>query len=222
MGGGGCTSEPVSPFGRGRGHGGRRAWGTWERRRTWGAPVQGDTGTRGHRGRRPRGHPPTGTRRHPPTGGSHGEGRPVSGGLGSDPEEEAGSRDPEPRPGTGPGAETGPDRGRNPGTGPGAETQDRPGKQDHRPARERDPAGKPGPPHDRTGSEARGPTGPGPTTTRWAPRPARHHQARPHRPPPASSASARARRDRRARRVSRGRHRRPAPSRCPSRTAYTR
>lgn len=61
----------------------------------------------------------------------------------------------------------------------------------------------------------------GPTTTRWAPQPTRHHQARPHRPPPAASAAARARQDRRARRVSRGRHRRPAPSRCPSRTAYT-
>lgn len=61
----------------------------------------------------------------------------------------------------------------------------------------------------------------GPTTTRWAPQPARHHQAPPHRPPPASSASVRARQDRRARRVSRGRHQRPAPSRCPSHTAYT-
>ncbi len=145
MGGGGCTSEPVSPFGRGRG-------GVGGRGERGGAPAQGGTGTSAHGDIRPRGHggtgaqgqaptgtsahgdtgaqgqAPTGTRGRPPTGGSHGEGRPVSGGLGTDPEDEAGSRDPEPRPGTGPGAET--------RTGPGEEPRDRTGSRGPGPTRE--------------------------------------------------------------------------------------
>ncbi len=59
-------------------------------------------------------------------------------------------------------------------------------------------------------------------TNRWDPQPARHHREPRPQHPLASSADPRAAPARSARRVSPGTHRRPAPSHCPPRTAYTR
>ncbi len=113
-----------------------------------------------------------------------------------------------------------------------AEPVRRPAPVHHRPRRRRPPTARwPWPRAPVAGS---GPEHPSPVaehrrrhpatrmTNRWDPQPARHHREPRPQHPLASSADPRAAPARSARRVSPGTHRRPAPSHCPSRTAYTR
>ncbi len=146
MGGGGCTSEPVSPFGRGRGVGARAEHG--ER---GGMENVGGTRPGGHGDTGAQGQAPTGTSAHRDTEApAHGwitRGRPTR---------ERRARDRLGRRGRGPTREPRPRTG--PGNGdPGNQAQDRPERRDPGPDRETRP---------RTGPRAR-PS----RKTRPAPRP---------------------------------------------------